>query len=42
MRKRLSSLAPILIIALTVTACGGGSTIAEESFIEDPNAYRTI
>ena len=42
MRKRLSSLAPILIIALTVTACGGGSTIAEESFIEGSGAVTNI
>ena len=42
MRKRLSALAPLLIIAFTLTACGGGSSVAEESFIEGSGAVTNI
>ncbi|MBP7894487.1 MAG: TlpA family protein disulfide reductase, partial [Candidatus Planktophila sp.] len=42
MRKRLSTLAPILLIAFTLTACGGGNSIAEESFIEGSGAVTNI
>ena len=42
MRKRLSTLVPILLIAFTLTACGGGSSIAEESFIEGSGAVTNI
>jgi thiol-disulfide isomerase/thioredoxin len=42
MRKRISTLAPILLIAFTLTACGGGNSIAEESFIEGSGAVTNI
>ena len=35
-------LVPILLIAFTLTACGGGSSIAEESFIEGSGAVTNI
>jgi thiol-disulfide isomerase/thioredoxin len=43
MLKGLSRLAPIVILALTLAACGGGgSSIAEESFIEGSGAVTNI
>ncbi len=42
MRKLLSQLSLIVVTALTLTACGGGSSIAEESFIEGSGAVTVI
>lgn len=42
MRKVLSLISLIVITALTLTACGGGSSVAEESFIEGSGAVTTI
>ncbi len=42
MRKGLSQLSLLVIAALTLTACGGGSSIAEESFIEGSGAVTKI
>ena len=42
MRKVLSQISLIVITALTLTACGGGSSVAEESFIEGSGAVTTI
>jgi thiol-disulfide isomerase/thioredoxin len=42
MRKVLSQLSLIVVTALTLTACGGGSSIAEESFIEGSGAVTVI
>ena len=42
MRKVLSQLSLIVVTALTLTACGGGSSIAEESFIEGSGAVTII
>ena len=42
MRKVLSQISLIVITVLTLTACGGGSSVAEESFIEGSGAVTTI
>lgn len=42
MRKVLSQISLLVLTALTLTACGGGSSVAEESFIEGSGAVTTI
>ena len=42
MRKVLSQISLILVTVLMLTACGGGSSVAEESFIEGSGAVTTI
>lgn len=42
MRKELFQLSLLLIAGLTLTACGGGSSTAEESFIEGSGAVTNI
>lgn len=42
MQKRLSHMAISIVALLTLTACGGGSSTAEESFIEGSGAITKI
>ena len=42
MRKVLSQISLIVVTVLTLTACGGGSSVEEESFIEGSGAVTTI
>lgn len=42
MRKTLSQISIFLFIAIFLTACGGGSSVAEESFIEGSGAITNI
>jgi thiol-disulfide isomerase/thioredoxin len=42
MRKVLSQISLIVVTVLTLAACGGGSSVAEESFIEGSGAVTTI
>lgn len=42
MRKKLSHFLVALLVSLSLTACGGGSSTAEESFIEGSGAITKI